>query len=261
VNTSRRNQFILCSVLGSLLLIQVTIFAQKLLEREPDLEYSQFVKQVKQDKVDKVRLSANPRFLPASILGTRATFKLKNGKEKATNIPPGDNLIIKILVDNVSDDIQIPSKNGGLVWYDELSRLFFPFLLVGTCAVIISKYTLKRNMFLVINLSVMTCWLLYFIFMIVIAFLFPFPRWVKNPISYTQFFKELQDGEVINIGLSLDRSRAVVDTKDGYQGIVHLPPDDRLNNLLGQNVKGKIYTIPDDRFNSIVTEDNAKVGF
>jgi ATP-dependent Zn protease len=82
---------------------------------------------------------------------------------------------------------------------------------------------------------------------------------VHNPLPYVRFIQEVQNGKVANVGLSPDRSRAVVDDKDGYRDIVNLPPDDRLDNILNQNVKGKIYTIPDDLFNAIVIKNNAKV--
>lgn len=64
-------------------------------------------------------------------------------------------------------------------------------------------------------------------------------------ITYSSFIQELKQGDVENVGLSADRSRALVQTKDGNKATVNLPPnDDRLVKMLNENVKGNIYVLP-----------------
>jgi ATP-dependent Zn protease len=222
-----------------------------------NLEYSQFVAEVQQGKIKEVKLGANPQLAPASWIGTKAFIKDTNYTNKTVNILPNDERIIKLILNNVKGNISIPTQNDWHVWYEELSGICLPLLLslfgVSELFYIITsrKLLLQVRSFAGIGM------------VIVVIIMLAHQYWdrakVHNPLPYVLFIQEVQNGKVANVGLSPDRSRAVVDDKDGYRAIVNLPPDDRLDNILNQNVKGKIYTIPDDRFNAIVIKNNAKV--
>ena len=71
------------------------------------------------------------------------------------------------------------------------------------------------------------------------------PAPAQKTLKYSQFIQQVKEGEVENVGLSADRSRALVQTKDGTKMTVNLPPNDnQLVNILTTNVKGNIYVLP-----------------
>jgi ATP-dependent Zn protease len=246
-------------IIGGMLLVQVLSLAKTISKSEPDLGYSQFIQAVKQGEAQEVRLSANPELLPASFLGTRAFIKNKDGKTEAFHLPPNNDRLIRLLINNVNGNLEIPTKNDGHVWFMELSRLFFPVLSAFVVVFVLLQYTVNERMRLKLRLFSFSFILILIIGIFVATSSSTISVSAKNSMPYARFLQQAQDGKVASVGLSPDRSRAVVDDKDGYRDIVNLPPDDRLDNILNQNVKGKIYTIPDDRFNAIVIKNNAKV--
>ena len=71
------------------------------------------------------------------------------------------------------------------------------------------------------------------------------PAPAQKTLKYSQFIQEVKQGEIENVGLSADRSRALVQAKDGTKMTVNLPPNDnQLVNILTENVKGNIYVLP-----------------
>jgi cell division protease FtsH len=71
------------------------------------------------------------------------------------------------------------------------------------------------------------------------------PAPAQKTLKYSQFIQEVKQGEIENVGLSADRSRALVQAKDGTKALVNLPPNDnQLVNILTANVKGNIYVLP-----------------
>jgi cell division protease FtsH len=71
------------------------------------------------------------------------------------------------------------------------------------------------------------------------------PTPAQKTLKYSTFIQEVKQGEIENVGLSADRSRALVQAKDGTKAIVNLPPNDnQLVNILTENVKGNIYVLP-----------------
>jgi cell division protease FtsH len=71
------------------------------------------------------------------------------------------------------------------------------------------------------------------------------PTPAQKPLKYSQFIQQVKQGEIENVGLSADRSRALVQAKDGTKMTVNLPPNDnQLVNILTTNVKGNIYVLP-----------------
>ena len=252
MNKESLSKFILC-MLCVLFLVRIISLSGS----GTNSEYGQFVTDVQQGKIKEVKLGANPQLAPASLIGTKAFVKSINYTSKTIDIPPNDERITKLILNNVKGNISIPTQNDWHVWYEELSRICIPLLLslfgISQLLYIITnrKLLLKVRSFAGIGM------------VIVVIIMLTHQYWnratVHNPLPYVRFIQELQDGKVANVGLSPDRSRAVVDDKDGYRDIVNLPPDDRLDNIMNQNVKGKIYTIPDDRFNAIVIKNNAKV--
>jgi cell division protease FtsH len=67
---------------------------------------------------------------------------------------------------------------------------------------------------------------------------------VVKEIKYSQFIQQLEQGKVKNVGLSVDRTRALVQHKDGTKEAVNLPPDDnQLISTIQKNVKGNIYVL------------------
>lgn len=221
------------------------------------LEYSQFITEMQQGRIGEVRLGANPQLLPASLIGTKAFITTTTNMSKTVHIPPNEKQSIKLIVDNVKGDIQIPTTNNWHIWYEELSAIFIPLLLLTFGALTILDITTDWKFLTNIKPSVVIALLL--LLPIMLAHQYWDTIKIHNPLPYVQFLQEVQKGNVEKLGLSPDRSRAVVDRKDGDRDIVNLPPDDRLDGILTQNVQGKIYTIPDDHFNDIVTKNNAKV--
>jgi cell division protease FtsH len=71
------------------------------------------------------------------------------------------------------------------------------------------------------------------------------PAPAQKTLKYSTFIQEVKRGEIENVGLSADRSRALVQAKDGTKALVNLPPNDnQLVNILTDNVKGNIYVLP-----------------
>ena len=71
------------------------------------------------------------------------------------------------------------------------------------------------------------------------------PEPAQKTLKYSQFIQEVKQGEIENVGLSADRTRALVKAKDGSKMTVNLPPNDnQLVNILTTNVKGGIYVLP-----------------
>jgi cell division protease FtsH len=64
-------------------------------------------------------------------------------------------------------------------------------------------------------------------------------------LKYSQFIQEVKRGDIENVGLNADRSKALVTEKDGAKAIVNLPPNDnQLMTILNDNVKGNLYVLP-----------------
>ncbi|WP_310427553.1 ATP-dependent zinc metalloprotease FtsH3 [Chamaesiphon sp. VAR_48_metabat_135_sub] len=73
----------------------------------------------------------------------------------------------------------------------------------------------------------------------------PTPAPAQKTLKYSQFIQEVKRGDIENVGLSADRSRAQVQAKDGTKMNVNLPPNDnQLISILTDNVKGNIYVLP-----------------
>jgi cell division protease FtsH len=71
------------------------------------------------------------------------------------------------------------------------------------------------------------------------------PGSTQKMLEYSQFMQELKQGKVERVGLSTDRSKALVQAKDGTKAIVKLNPNDtQLIDVLVANVKGGIYILP-----------------
>jgi cell division protease FtsH len=71
------------------------------------------------------------------------------------------------------------------------------------------------------------------------------PAPAQKTLKYSQFIQEVKRGEIENVGLNADRSKAQVQAKDGTKAIVNLPPNDnQLVSILTENVKGNIYVLP-----------------
>ncbi len=71
------------------------------------------------------------------------------------------------------------------------------------------------------------------------------PAQTQKTLKYSQFIQEVKQGNIENVGLSADRSKALVQEKDGTKLSVNLPPNDnQLVDILTTNVKGNIYVLP-----------------
>ena len=71
------------------------------------------------------------------------------------------------------------------------------------------------------------------------------PTQTQKPLKYSEFIQDVKKGNVENVGLSADRTKALVQTKDGTKKAVNLPPNDnQLLDILTTNVKGNIYVLP-----------------
>ncbi len=71
------------------------------------------------------------------------------------------------------------------------------------------------------------------------------PAPAQKTLKYSQFIQEVKRGDIENVGLSADRSKAQIQAKDGTKAIVNLPPNDnQLVSILTENVKGNIYVLP-----------------
>jgi cell division protease FtsH len=63
-------------------------------------------------------------------------------------------------------------------------------------------------------------------------------------ISYDVFLIKVKQGEIEKLGLTADRSQALIHNKNGTKEIVNLPADPQLVDMLVKNVKGGIYILP-----------------
>ncbi len=71
------------------------------------------------------------------------------------------------------------------------------------------------------------------------------PAPTQKRIKYSEFIQEVKRGDIENVGLSADRTKAAIQAKDGTKMTVDLPPNDpQLINILTANVKGNIYVLP-----------------
>jgi cell division protease FtsH len=71
------------------------------------------------------------------------------------------------------------------------------------------------------------------------------PAPTQKRIKYSEFIQEVKRGDIENVGLSADRTKAAIQAKDGTKMSVDLPPNDpQLINILTANVKGNIYVLP-----------------
>ncbi len=71
------------------------------------------------------------------------------------------------------------------------------------------------------------------------------PAQPQERIKYSQFIQQVKQGEIENVGLSADRTKAAIQSKDGSKKTVDLPPNDpQLIDILTANVKGNIYVLP-----------------
>jgi cell division protease FtsH len=71
------------------------------------------------------------------------------------------------------------------------------------------------------------------------------PAQPQERIKYSQFIQQVKQGEIENVGLSADRTKAAIQSKDGTKKTVDLPPNDaQLIDILTANVKGNIYVLP-----------------
>ncbi len=71
------------------------------------------------------------------------------------------------------------------------------------------------------------------------------PAQTQKRLKYSEFIQEVKRGDIENVGLSADRTKAAIQAKDGTKMTVDLPPNDpQLINILTANVKGNIYVLP-----------------
>ncbi|MBR8832154.1 MAG: ATP-dependent zinc metalloprotease FtsH 3 [Chroococcopsis gigantea SAG 12.99] len=110
--------------LYALLLIVVLALASAFFDRPPTVQktwkYSEFLQEVKDKKVEAVRLSADR---------TRAIVPTQDGSQVIVNLP-NDPQLINILAENGVDISVLPQKEEGL-WVRAFSSLFFPILLLA----------------------------------------------------------------------------------------------------------------------------------
>ncbi|MDB9392233.1 ATP-dependent zinc metalloprotease FtsH3 [Microcystis aeruginosa] len=109
--------------LYALLLIVVLALASAFFDRQPAVEqtwkYSQFLQEVREGKVETVRLSADRQ---------RAIVPTQDGTNVLVNLP-NDPQLINILAENNVDIAVLPQREEG-VWVRAFSSLFFPILLL-----------------------------------------------------------------------------------------------------------------------------------
>ena len=109
--------------LYALLLIVVLALASAFFDRQPAVEqtwkYSQFLQEVREGKVETVRLSADRQ---------RAIVPTQDGANVLVNLP-NDPQLINILAENNVDISVLPQREEG-VWVRAFSSLFFPILLL-----------------------------------------------------------------------------------------------------------------------------------
>lgn len=72
---------------------------------------------------------------------------------------------------------------------------------------------------------------------------------VTNTLTYPEFIAQVKQKQIEKVGLSNDRTQALVEAKDGKRTIVKLSPDDpQLIQILTENVV-EIYVVPARDFN------------
>jgi len=109
--------------LYALLLIVVLALASAFFDRQPAVQqtwkYSEFLQEVREGKVETVRLSADRQ---------RAIVPTQEGTNVLVNLP-NDPQLINILAENNVDISVLPQREEG-VWVRAFSSLFFPILLL-----------------------------------------------------------------------------------------------------------------------------------
>ena len=109
--------------LYALLLIVVLALASAFFDRQPTVQqtwkYSEFLQEVREGKVETVRLSADRQ---------RAIVPTQDGANVLVNLP-NDPQLINILAENNVDISVLPQREEG-VWVRAFSSLFFPILLL-----------------------------------------------------------------------------------------------------------------------------------
>ena len=109
--------------LYALLLIVVLALASAFFDRQPTVQqtwkYSEFLQEVREGKVETVRLSADRQ---------RAIVPTQDGTNVLVNLP-NDPQLINILAENNVDISVLPQREEG-VWVRAFSSLFFPILLL-----------------------------------------------------------------------------------------------------------------------------------
>jgi ATP-dependent Zn protease len=221
------------------------------------LEYNLFISELNKGNIANVKLQANPQLLPASYFGTIASAKTQQRKSCTFNIPANEDRVIRLIIDNVKGNIDIPHTNNVSVWHSELTRLFAMYMVVAFAIARFTEHRMNTKQILISRL-VIFCICVSYVIITISTQLFSIPT-IHNPLPYSKLIQKLQAGEIASVSLNVDRSRAIVDDKDRYRDIVNLPPDERLKEILTANIQGKIDTLPDDRFNQIVLKNNVKV--
>lgn len=109
--------------LYALLLIVVLALASAFFDRQPAVQqtwkYSEFLQEVREGKVETVRLSADRQ---------RAIVPSQDGTNVLVNLP-NDPQLVNILAENNVDIAVLPQREEG-VWVRAFSSLFFPILLL-----------------------------------------------------------------------------------------------------------------------------------
>lgn len=75
------------------------------------------------------------------------------------------------------------------------------------------------------------------------------PDSVASTLTYPEFIAQVKQKQIEKVGISADRTQALVEAKDGKRTIVKLSPEDRqLIKILTENVV-EIYVVPARDFN------------
>jgi cell division protease FtsH len=78
---------------------------------------------------------------------------------------------------------------------------------------------------------------------------FPKPDSVASTLTYPQFIAQVKQKQIEKVGISVDRTQALVQAKDGKKTIVKLSPGDpQLISILTENAVD-VYVIPANNFN------------
>jgi ATP-dependent Zn protease len=66
----------------------------------------------------------------------------------------------------------------------------------------------------------------------------------KKTLKYSDFIQQVEQGKIKKVGLSSDRSKVLLEDKDGVKVVVNLPPnEERLIDILTKK-SVEIYVIP-----------------